>query len=132
MLYLDPQYQITDSSASGVAMNNAYLMLTGPVMSWQLTDSRSRSDVAQYRATQAVISDHWYTVSLLKQYLNGNDKSEHRSAADEFKWLGVNRDRVEQLFSEAHTIDTICETLRTLAPTQIDTGHSEGEEKGLS
>ncbi|ORB84772.1 hypothetical protein B1987_14350 [Mycobacterium kansasii] len=132
VLYLDPRYHITDSSTSGVATNNASLTLMGPVLSWQLTNDRGQI-LLNTAPTEAMASDNWFTVSLIKQYLNGDDEIEYLSAADEIAWMRDNRRRVEQLFSEVRTIDTICETLRTLRRSNANRYWTRWrEEKGLT
>lgn len=40
--YLDPSYRITDSTTSGNPLINASLRLTGPVISWDLSNDRGQ------------------------------------------------------------------------------------------
>jgi hypothetical protein len=91
VLYLDPRYHITNSSTSGVASNNASLTITGPILSWGLTNG-SGQFILGVAPTALATSDNWFRVSLIKQYLNGQDEIEYSAA----------------------TIETICDTLRSL------------------
>ncbi|WP_324666716.1 Hypothetical protein MUW33_4084 [Mycobacterium canetti] len=113
VLYLDPRYHITNSISSGIATNNASLTLTGPILSWQLANDRGQM-LLSVAPTRPETSDKWFSVSLVKQYLNGDDEIEYLSAAEEIEWVRENGDRVEQLFFDAVTSETTCELLRTL------------------
>ncbi|MCV7029360.1 hypothetical protein [Mycobacterium sherrisii] len=82
VLYLDPRYRITDSRTIGVSSNNASLTITGPILSWELCNDRGQF-LLGLAPTALATSDNWFTASLIKQYLNGQDEVEHASAADE-------------------------------------------------
>lgn len=120
VLYLDPRYHITDSSTSGVASNNASLKITGPILSWNLSNDRGQFLLAVAPTARAT-SDNWFSVSLIKQYLNGQDEVEYSSAADEIAWIRANGERVEELFSNVAEIGTISETLRSLRRSNANT-----------
>jgi hypothetical protein len=113
VLYLDQRYHITNSSTSGVASNNASLTITGPTLSWDLANDKGQF-ILGVAPTALATSDNWFSVSLIKQYLNGQDDIEYSSAADEIAWVRENGGRVEQLFSDASTIEIICDRLRSL------------------
>jgi hypothetical protein len=120
VLYLDPRYRITNSSTTGVASNNASLTITGPVLSWQLTNDRGQF-LLTVAPTALATPDNWFTVSLIKQYLNGQDEVDYLSATDEIAWIRENGERAEELFSDASTIETVCETLRSLRRSNANT-----------
>jgi hypothetical protein len=131
-LYLDPRYRITNSKTSGAATNNASLQLTGPVLSWVLANDKGQIllDVAP---TELAAPENWFRISLIKQHLNGDDEIEHVSAADEIEWVRQNGSRVEQLFSDAATLETTCTTLRALRRSNANKYWSRWrEEHGLS
>lgn len=131
-LYLDPQYRITDSHTSGVGTNDASLQLTGPILSWSLGNNRSKMllDVAP---TDLATPENWFRVSLIKQHLNGDDEIEYLAAADEIGWIRENGRRVEQLFSEASSLEGTCSTLRALRRSNANKYWSSWrEEQGLS
>ncbi|MGE2816995.1 hypothetical protein ACQI5H_17900 [Mycobacterium heidelbergense] len=132
VLYLDPRYRITDSVTSGVATNNASLTLTGPLLSWQLTNDRGQFLLA-VAPTALATPDNWFTVSLIRQYLNGQDEIEYSSAADEIAWFHEKAGRVEALFSDASNVEALCETLRSLRRSNADRYWTRWrEEQGLS
>lgn len=64
--------------------------------------------------TEAAAWNDWFRVSLIKQYLNGEDEIEYLTAADEMEWVRENVDRIEQSFADGPTIDTTCESLKPL------------------
>lgn len=113
VLYLDPRYHITDSRSSGVATNDASLRLTGPILSWSLTNDKSQM-LLGVAPTRLAAQGNWFRVSLIRQYLNGDDEIEYLTAAGEIEWVRENSGRIEQLFSDASGIETTCETLSGL------------------
>jgi hypothetical protein len=131
-LYLDPRYRITNSSTSGVASNNASLTITGPVLSFSLTNDRGQF-LLGVAPTALATPDNWFAVSLIKQYLDGRDEIEYPSAADEVEWLRENGERVEDLFSAISELDDTCEKLRTLRRSNSDKYWTHWrEQQGLS
>jgi hypothetical protein len=83
--------------------------------------------------TELVAPENWFRISLIKQHLNGDDEIEHVSAADEIEWVRQNGSRVEQLFSDAATLETTCTTLRALRRSNANKYWSRWrEEQGLS
>ena len=132
VLYLDPRYRITNSSTTGVASNNASLTITGPILSWQLTNDRGQFLLA-VAPTALATPDNWFTVSLIKQYLNGQDEVDYLTAADEIAWIRENGERAEELLSDASTIETVCETLRSLRRSNANKYWARRrEQQGLS
>ncbi|MEB3983660.1 hypothetical protein OQ968_20630 [Mycobacterium sp. 663a-19] len=131
-LYLDPRYRITDSSTSGVESNNASLTITGPILSWGLSNDKGQF-LLSVAPTALATPDNWFTVSLIKQYLNGLDEIEYSSAADEIAWIRENGGRVEELFSDASKIEAVCETLRSLRRSNAERYWTRWrEQQGLS
>jgi hypothetical protein len=132
VLYLDPSYHITNSITTGVASNNASLTITGPILSWDLTNDKGQF-ILGVAPTALATPDNWFSVSLIKQYLNGQDEIEYSSAADEIAWVRENDGRVEQLFSDASTIETICDTLGSLRRSNANRYWTRWrEQQGLS
>lgn len=132
VLYLDPRYHITNSITSGVATNNASLTITGPVLTWELTNDRGQF-LLGVAPTALATQDNWFTVSLIKQYLSGQSEIEYPSAAEEIAWIHANGERVEELFSDASNIDAICEVLRALRRSNANRYWSQWrEQQGLS
>lgn len=132
VLYLDPRYHITNSNTSGVASNNASLSITGPTLSWDLANDRGQF-LLSMAPTALATSDNWFSVSLVKQYLNGQDDIEYPSAADEIAWIRANGQRVEELFSNASEIESVCESLRSMRRANADKYWARWrEQQGLS
>jgi len=119
MLYLDPRYHITDSRTRGLETIDASLRLTGPILSWNLSNDRGQFEITVAPTGQAT-TENWFWVSLVKQYLDGADEIEYFSPEEEIKWVGENSSRVEQLFSDSSGLDAICESLRTLRQSNSD------------
>jgi hypothetical protein len=119
ILYLDPRYHITDSNTRGLATIDASLRLTGPILSWNLTNDRGQMELT-VAPTALATQDKWFWVSLVRQYLNGDDEIEYLSAADEIGWVRENSDRIEQLFSDGSAIETTCQSLRALRQSNAD------------
>jgi hypothetical protein len=132
VLYLDSRYRITNSNTTGVASNNASLTITGPILSWDLANDKGQM-LLGVAPTALATPDNWFTVSLVKQYLNGQDEIEYPSAADEIAWIRSNGERVEKLFSDVSEIETICETLRSLRRSNANKYWTRWrEQQGLS
>jgi hypothetical protein len=132
ILYLDPRYHITDSSTSGVATNNASLRLTGPILSWSLTNDKGQI-VLYVAPTELATASNWFRVSLIKQYLDSDDEIEYVSAADEIGWVRQNSGRLEQLFADASKLESTCEKLAALRRSNANQYWSRWrEEQGLT
>lgn len=132
LLYLDPRYHITNSSTGGTASINASLTITGPILTWDLANDRGQL-LLNVAPTALATADNWFTVSLIKQYLNRQDEIEYSSAADEIAWFRENSQRVEDLFSDRSEIETACETLRSLRRSNADKYWAQWrEQQGLS
>ncbi|BBU24753.1 hypothetical protein [Mycobacterium xenopi] len=119
-LYLDPRYRITDSSTRGLAAIDASLRLTGPTLSWNLTNDRGQMQLT-VAPTELATPENWFWVSLIRQHLNGDDEIEYLSTAEEIEWARENSGRIEQLFSDSSAIAKNCEALRTLRQFNAET-----------
>jgi len=113
LLYLDPRYRITDSSTGGVATNNASLRLTGPILSWSLTNDKGQI-LLHVAPTELAAASNWFRVSLMKQYLDNDDEIEYLPAADEIGWVRENSGRLEQLFADDSKLESTCDKLGAL------------------
>ncbi|WP_082978401.1 hypothetical protein [Mycobacterium sp. 1081908.1] len=132
LLYLDSRYHITNSSTSGAASINASLTITGPILIWDLTNDRGQFLLSVAPRALAT-ADNWFTVSLIKQYLNGQNNIDYLSAADEIAWFRENSQPVEELFSDGSKSETVCETLRSLRRSNADRYWTQWrEQQGLS
>ncbi|ALM18168.1 hypothetical protein DDJ48_21485 [Mycobacteroides abscessus] len=118
-LYLDPRYRITNSRTTGVATNNAWLTLTGPVLSWSITNDRGQIlfDVAP--TARADSGDSCFRISLVRQFMDGVDETTPVSVDATVFWIRENRERIEELFSDAN-VNRSCEELINLARALAD------------
>ncbi|MBZ4569309.1 hypothetical protein GBO17_12600 [Mycobacterium avium subsp. hominissuis] len=113
-LYLDPRYHITGSTTSGDPMINASLTLTGPVISWEVTNDRGQVGFAIAPTPLAQSPDNWFRATLIRQYLDGYDETNVVSEDELVAWIRTNLGRMEQLFSAAEAAHS-CEELLNLA-----------------
>ncbi|CPV67467.1 hypothetical protein [Mycobacteroides abscessus] len=113
-LYLDPRYRITNSATTGVATNNASLTLTGPVLSWSIANDRGQIQFGVAPTARADSGDSWFRISLVRQLLDGVDETVPVSVDAIVFWIRENKDRIEELFSDAN-VDRSCEELINLA-----------------
>ena len=111
-LYLDTRYRFTDSKTEGDTIN-ASLTLTGPVLTWLLANDRGQM-LLSVAPTRLATPRNWFWVSLIKQYLDGNDEIEYLPTAQEVEWVKNNIHHIEQLFSDASELEPTCEALRAL------------------
>ena len=111
-LYLDPRYRITDSEAATDRVN-ASLTVTGPTLTWALTNERGQMQIA-VAPTHLLAPRNWFWVSLIKQYLDKEAEIQYLPAPDEAHWMRENGGRVEQLFSDASTLEAICDEIKVL------------------
>jgi hypothetical protein len=132
LLYLDPRYRITDSSTGGVATNNASLRLTGPILSWSLTNDKGQI-LLHVAPTELAAASNWFRVSLMKQYLDNDDEIEYLPAADEIGWVRENSGRLEQLFADDSKLESTCNKLGALRRSNANKYWSRWrEEQGLT
>lgn len=113
-LYLDPRYHVTDSTTSGSPMINASLTLTGPVISWELTNDRGQFGFAIAPTPLAKSPDNWFRATLIRQFLDDYDETNIVSPDETVAWIRSNLGRVEELFTEAEA-QRSCEELINLA-----------------
>ena len=119
MLYLNPQYHITNSSSRGLPTVDASLQLTGPVLSWNLANNRSQIEVT-VAPTQLATQENWFWLSLLKQYIDDQPEIHYMSTKEEIEWVRQNMERVEQIFSDASILDETCNKLKGLRQSNSD------------
>ncbi|OBF57235.1 hypothetical protein A5756_09665 [Mycobacterium sp. 852002-53434_SCH5985345] len=118
-LYLDPRYRITDSETAADGAN-ASLTLTGPTLTWALTNERGQMQIA-VAPTHLLTPRNWFWVSLIKQYLDKEAEIRYLPAPDESHWMRENGDRVEQLFSDASNLEAICDDIKVLRRSNANT-----------
>lgn len=119
VLYLDPRYRITNSRSRGLPAIDAFLELTGPILSWNLSNNRGRIELT-VAPTKLATTENWFWVSLLKQYIDAEPEIDYLSAAEEIDWARENMDRIEQIFSNASALDEVCKELRGLRQSNSD------------
>jgi hypothetical protein len=112
-LYLDPRYRITDSRTTGVATNGASLTLTSPITSWDITNDRGQILFSIAPTKLASEPRNWFRLSIIRQYLDDFDETNRVSPADAVTWARDNRDRIDELFSDASALAS-CEALTAL------------------
>lgn len=113
-LYLDPRYHVTNSTTSGNPLSNASLTLTGPVISWELTNDRGQLGFVIAPTTLAESPDNWFRATLIRQYLDDYDETNAVSPRETVAWMRSNLSRIEQLFIEPEA-ERSCEELLNLA-----------------
>jgi hypothetical protein len=111
-LYLDPRYRITDSKTGGDAIN-ASLTVTGPVLSWFLTNDRGQMQLS-IAPTRLLTPRNWFWVSLIKQHLDDEPEIEYLPIQKEIEWAQNNIQRIEKLFSDTEPLEPACDALRRL------------------
>ena len=119
MLYLDPQYRITNSSSRGYPTIDASIQLTGPILSWNLANNRGQMELT-VAPTRLATAENWFWVSLIKQYVDGESEIKYVSAAEEIEWVRGNIDRVERVLADGPTLETTCEELQALRQSNSD------------
>lgn len=110
-IYLNPDYRITDSKTSGSAELDASLVVTGAVLTWRLVNNRGQFQLA-VAPTKLLSRDNWFWLSVIRQYLDGDEDTILDEAGIE--WLINNTNRVEQLFKDRATAAASCERLNAL------------------
>jgi hypothetical protein len=130
-LYLDPRFRITDSETAADGAN-ASLTVTGPTLTWALTNERGQMQIA-VAPTHLLTPRNWFWVSLIKQYLDNEAEIQYLPAPDEALWMRENSGRVEELFSDTSALETICDDLKVLRRTNANTYWSTWrEQQGLT
>lgn len=119
MLYLDSRYHITNSRSHGLPTIDAYLELTGPILSWNLANNRGQIELT-LAPTQLATPGNWFWVALFKQYIDAEPEIHYMSAAEEVDWVRENIDRIEHTFTDAATLDEVCKELRALRQSNSD------------
>ena len=117
-LYLNPLYRITDSKTTGAEAINASLTLTGPIISWQVTNDRGQ--ILLYLAPAKLTApENWFRSSIIRQHLDGFDERNAISSVEAVDWLRDNISRIEELFSDSSAARS-CEDLTALENANAD------------
>lgn len=111
-LYLNPSYRLTDSSTDGNATVHAHLRVTGPLLSFSLTNDRGDLSHAIAR-TASPGPERWFRVSIVRQHLEGLEDETAISAADAANWLSDNLETIEGLFVD-DVLARSCEQMSAL------------------
>lgn len=135
-LYQNPEYHITNSKTSGANAINASITVTGPEVSWLIANDRGQMQLS-ISPTRLQSPENWFWISLIQQYLEGQEEIQYLSAAEEIRWARDNEQRTTELFSDHSTIESVCEELRALRRPnaekyweQAATGHSKSDPRG--
>ncbi|MCV7171251.1 hypothetical protein H7I41_15150 [Mycobacterium manitobense] len=107
-LYADPRYRFTDSRTHAP---NASLTVSGPDVTWWITLDRGQLELS-VAPTRLPGDSYW--ISLIRQYVRGDDDIRYLSAADEIDWARENVEQIERLFSEASDVEAVTHTLAGL------------------
>ncbi|ANW65692.1 hypothetical protein BCA37_20885 [Mycobacterium sp. djl-10] len=110
-LYQNPEYHITNSKTSGANAINASITVTGPEVSWLIANDRGQMQLS-ISPTRLQSPENWFWISLIRQYLDGQDEIQYLSATEELSWARDNDQRLAELFSDGSRIKTVCEELR--------------------
>jgi hypothetical protein len=104
-LYADPRYRFTDSRTHAP---NAWLAVSGPDLTWWITLDRGQLELS-VSPTRLPGDSFW--ISLIRQYLEGDDDIRYLSAAETIDWARENVGQIERLFSEASDVESITHAL---------------------
>jgi hypothetical protein len=112
-LYLNQNYRITDSSTRGLPDIDASISFSSDRIRWDVINDRGRIYFAAVPMYQEGVDD-WFTISLIRQYLEGGDDTGADFPVEQASWLSANLGTVEQLFSDESTSMRSCEELIAL------------------
>ena len=111
-LYLDPDVRFADSKSSGSATADAWLVLEGPRVKWQLANDRGQVTLS---VTRNAASPHFYRVGVVEQFLDGGpERIPSGLTPEQSEWLRTNRSRVEELFEDEATAERSGAALKDL------------------
>lgn len=117
-LYLNRHYHITDSRTAGSETIDASLTVTGPTISWQITNDRGQFQF--YLApTKLATPENWFRVSIIRQYLDGFDERNQISPVEAALWMRDNISQIKKLFSDSSAAHS-CEDLTALENANAD------------
>ncbi|OBK21561.1 hypothetical protein A5634_09990 [Mycobacterium asiaticum] len=118
ILYLDPDYRITNSETSGETVN-ASLTVSGPILVWLIVNDRGQIQWTVAPTLLQEPSNHFW-ISLIRQYLDRQVEITYLSTIEEVAWVRENKGRIQQLFSDESSVRAVCDDLRTLRRTNAD------------
>lgn len=107
-LYADPRYRFTDSRTHAP---NASLTVSGPDVTWLVVLDRGQLELS---AAPTRLPGDGFWISLIRQYVRGDDDLRYLSAAEEVDWARENVGQIERLFSEASDLESITHALADL------------------
>lgn len=111
LFYLEPSYRITDSRTSGAAQVDASLVISGPTLTWRLVNDRGQIQLA-VAPSQLPARENWFWLSVIRQYLDGDEDT--IIDVNGIEWLRNNVNRIEQLFTDQETAVHSCQDLNSL------------------
>lgn len=111
-IYLEPDYRITDSKTSGSETVNAGLTITGPTLTWQITNDRGQM-LFTIAPTRMSAPENWFRIAIVRQFLDGYDETIPVSPAETVTWIRENMARIESLFADSAAAQS-CERLSAL------------------
>jgi hypothetical protein len=107
-IYAEPRYRFTDSRTHAP---NASLTVSGPDVTWWITLDRGQLELS-VSPTRLPGDSFW--ISLIRQYVRGDDDIRYLSAAEEIEWAQTNLEQIERLFSEASDVEAVTHALADL------------------
>ncbi|MGB8792118.1 MAG: hypothetical protein WCD33_11460 [Mycobacterium sp.] len=117
-LYLNRRYHITDSRTTGAETINASLTVTGPTISWQVTNDRGQI-LFHLAPTKLATPENWFRASIIRQHLDGFDERNAISPVEAVAWMRDNISRIEELFSDSSAARS-CKELTALENANAD------------
>ncbi len=117
-LYLNRHYHITDSTTAGAQTINASLTVTGPTISWQITNDRGQI-LFNLAPTKLAAPENWFRASIIRQHLDGFDERNPISPVEAVAWMRDNISRIEDLFSDSSAAQA-CQDLTALENANAD------------
>ena len=107
-LYQDSRYRFTDSSTDGT---NASLTVTGPDLTWLIAMEKGQP---QLSISPTRLPEQGYWISLIRQYIYGNDDIHYLPANEEIEWARANIRDIEELVSDTSNLEGTCNKLQSL------------------
>lgn len=113
LLYLNPNYRIIDSSTRGLTDIDASVSFASDELKWDVVNERGR---IYFAAVPIVLGSaaNWFTISLIREYLEGGEDTGADSPVDQANWLSANLNRIEQIFADGPTSMRVSEELIAL------------------
>jgi hypothetical protein len=107
-LYADPRYRFTDSRTHAP---NASLTLSGPDLTWLVVLDRGQLELS---VSPTRLPGDGFWISLIRQYVQGDDDIRNLSAIEEIDWARDNLGQIERLFSDTSDVESTSHAIAAL------------------